>query len=158
MTWVTATSNEYGHLLTGIDNAVPCTDTMEPIKLSDIPINKTITYGTMLYDHRPLKTEKYRCCLVVGGDKLMYNSETAAPAANLLEAKLIINSTISTPGAKFITVDIKDFFLSSQMPEVEYIKMNLDEIPQDIISKYNMNNIKDKIITYILRLKKACMA
>ena len=111
----------------------------------------------MVCDHRPLKTEKYCCRLVVGGDKLMYDNETAAPAANLLGAKLIINSTISTPGAKFITADIKDFFLSSQIPDVEYMKMNLDEIPQDIISKYNMNNIKDKHNYVHFKIKKACM-
>ena len=91
-----------------------------------------------------LKTEKYRCRLVVGGDCLTYDNETAAPAANLLEAKLILNSTISTPGAKFITADIKDFFLASKMPNEEYMKMHIDEIPDNIVHKYNMNELIDK--------------
>ena len=98
----------------------------------------------MVYDHHPLKSEKYRCCLVVGGDRLTYDNKTAAPAENLLEAKLIFNSTISTPCARFRTADIKDFFLASKMPNVEYMKMHIDEIPEVIINKYNMDKIMDK--------------
>ena len=70
------------------------------------------------------------------------DNETVAPAANLLEAKLIINSTISTPGARFITAGSKDFFLLSTMLEAEYMKMNYDEIPQDIIPQYELDKIK----------------
>ena len=67
-TWAKAARNEYGHLLTGNDNNVSGIDTMEPIELSNIPIDKTITYGTMVCNYKPLKTEKYRWRLVVGGD------------------------------------------------------------------------------------------
>ena len=143
-TWTKAASNEYGRLMRGNDAGVPGTSTMEPVTLASIPIASKITYGTMVCDHRPLKTEPNRCRLVVGGDRLTYDNETAAPAANLLEAKLIINSTISTPHARFITADIKDFFLSSIMPTAEYMKMHIDEIPSDIITKYDMSHLQDK--------------
>ena len=48
----------------------------------------------------------------LGGDKLEYIYDTAAPAANLLETKILLNSVISDShkGAKFMTIDIKDFF------------------------------------------------
>ena len=95
----------------------------------------------MVCDHRPLKSESNRCRLVVGGDHLIYDNETAAPAANLLEAKLIFNSTISTSNARFLTMDIEDFFLSSTMPNPEYIRMRISEIQDDIIIKYNMRTI-----------------
>ena len=43
----------------------------------------------------------------------IYN--TAAPAANSLETKILLNSVISgrKDGARFMTIDIKDFFLQS---------------------------------------------
>ena len=67
----------------------------------------------MVYDYRPLKTEKYRLRLTVGGDKLEYSHDAPSPAASRRDIKLLINSTIldSSKGAKFMTVDIKDFFL-----------------------------------------------
>ena len=141
-TWTKAASSEYGRLMQGNNNGVLGTNTMEPVALTKIPTTKAITYGTIVCDHRPLKTEPNRCRLVVGGDKLTYDNEIAAPAANLLEAKLIINSTISTPGARFITAGSKDFFLLSTMLEAEYMKMNYDEIPQGIITQYELDKIK----------------
>ena len=79
----------------------------------------------------------------MGGNKLSYDHETVAPAANLLEAKIIFKSTISTPGAKFFTMDITDFFLSSKMTKPEYMKMHVSEIQDDIIMKYNLPTIQD---------------
>ena len=143
-TWSQASSNEYGRLMSGNNSGIQGTNTMEPIALDDIPPSNAITYGSMVCDHRPLKKEKNRCRLVVGGDRLTYDNETAAPAANLLEAKLILNSTISTKNAKFLTADIKDFFLSSKMDKPEFMKMHKSEIPTDIFSRYKMDKIVSK--------------
>ena len=41
--------------------------------------------------------------------------------ANLLTVKLLINSIISTAGAKFMTMDIKDFYLNTPMARYEYM-------------------------------------
>ena len=68
---------------------------MSFIEPRNIPAAKTVTYVSMVCDYRPLKAEQYQCKLVVGGDKLPYDEDAAAPAANLLETKLLINSTIS---------------------------------------------------------------
>ena len=73
---------------------------------------------------------------MVGGDKLPYASDSAAPAANLIESKIVFNSVISTKGAKFMTIDISNFFLSSHMQYPEYMKIHQDDIPQDILEQY----------------------
>ena len=52
----------------------------------------------------------------VSNDKKQYYHKTSALAVILLESKIIVNSTISTPGAKFYTIGVKDFFLSSTLP------------------------------------------
>ena len=59
----------------------------------------------MVCDIREHKQDKFRVLLTVGGDKLEYYFETAAPAASLLEAKLIIYSKISQSArnARFTT-------------------------------------------------------
>ena len=91
-----------------------------------------------------MKQEKHRCRLVVGGDKLPYNDDTAAPAANLLESKILINSTISRHTARFMTIDISNFFLSSIMAEPEYMKLHKSELPTDILEQYNATDHMDK--------------
>lgn len=79
----------------------------------------------MVCDYRPLKDDPYRVRLTAGGDRLDYADDAGLPAASLLETKLLINSTISDArdGARFLTIDIKDFFLSSPMKKPEYMRI-----------------------------------
>ena len=118
-------------------------NTMEIIHPKKVPTNKTVTYASMVCDYRPLKKEKHRCRLVVGGDKLPYEHDAAAPAANLLESKILINSTISQPTARFMSIDISNFFLSSNMDQPEFMKIHKDNIPQDIMEQYGANELLD---------------
>ena len=48
----------------------------------------------MVCNYRPLNDKKYRVRLTIGGDKLNYQDETASPTDNLLDTKILINSTI----------------------------------------------------------------
>ena len=82
--------------------------------------------------------------MVVGGDKLPYEQDSAAPAANLLETKILLNSTISQPGARFMTVDISNFFLSSTMEEPEFMRIHKDDIPQNILTQYEAHLYMDQ--------------
>ena len=109
--WKKALTNELGRLAQGI-NDVKGNDVVDFISYKDIPKNKIVTYTNMVCDIRPLKTEKYRVRLTVGGDRLQYPDDTASPAATLLETKLLLNSTISqsSKNARFMTIDIKTFF------------------------------------------------
>ena len=67
----------------------------------------------MVCDHWPLKTEQNRVRLTLGGDVLDYLGDTVSPVASLIESKLLFNSVISDShlGARFMSLDIKDFFL-----------------------------------------------
>ena len=82
-----------------------------------------MTYANFVCDHRPLKAEQYRIRLVAGGDKLLYDGDAGAPADSLLETKLMINSVISDAksGARFMSCDLKDFFLATPMQKPEYM-------------------------------------
>jgi hypothetical protein len=72
---------------------------------------KDVTYGLITCSIRPEKIDKpNRTRLVVGGDRVHYPFDAGTPTANLLTVKLLINSVILTPGAKFFTMDIKKLF------------------------------------------------
>ena len=92
--WSLAVTKELGRLAQGIFDVVG-NDVIDFIHKSEVPLNKTITYANMVCDYKPFKNEKFRVCLTVGGDKLPYFDDATSPAASLLEAKLLINSTIS---------------------------------------------------------------
>jgi hypothetical protein len=123
--WDRALSNEYGRLAQGIDGRVVATDNINFINKSEVPANKTVTYGVCVCDYRPLKSEPYWVRLTVGGDKLPYDDDSGSPAASLLETKLILKSTIydARRGASFLSADLKDHFLASPMQDPEYMKI-----------------------------------
>ena len=60
-------------------------------------------------DYRPLKDEKWKFRLVVGGDKLPYELDAGSPAASIPETKMLAYSVISDAGkgARFLSYDLK---------------------------------------------------
>ena len=86
-TWATSLENEWGRLAIGIKNRVVGTNTIDFIYKSQVSQDKKVTYGNVIYDYRPLKTEIWCVRLTVGGDLLPYPYEAASPAASLIKKK-----------------------------------------------------------------------
>ena len=42
-------------------------------------------FNNVVYDYRPLKDEKWRVRLVVGGDKLVYEADSGSPTTDMVE-------------------------------------------------------------------------
>jgi hypothetical protein len=99
-----------------------------------VPVDKKVTYGNFICNYRPLKSEKHRVRLTVGGDRLDYNKDAGLPAASLLETKLIVNSTISDAkkNARFMCADLKDFFLATPMEDPEFMRVRSKYFPLEI--------------------------
>ena len=136
-------ANELGRLFQGIRD-IPGTDTCFFIKKSQVPKHKRATYGRICCNARLQKEEIYRTRLTVGGNLIDFPGNTSTPTADLLAAKLLINSTISTPGAVFLVIDLANFYLNTPMADPEYMRLRLDIIPEEIIVKYNLRNLVDE--------------
>jgi hypothetical protein len=48
---------------------------------------------------------------------------------------------ISTPGARFFTMDIKNFYLCTAMTRYEYMQLKISNMPDDVIAHYHLHNI-----------------
>ena len=59
----------------------------------------------------------------------------------MLVAKILFNSVVSTKDAKFMTMDISNFYLCTPMDRPEYIRMKIADIPDDIITEYKLKDI-----------------
>ena len=51
----------------------------------------------------------------MGGNRINYPGEVGTPTAEMLLVKIMLNSVVSTPGAQFISIDIKNFYLATPM-------------------------------------------
>jgi hypothetical protein len=54
---------------------------------------------------------------------------------------LLLNSVLSTPEARFMTLDIHNFYLGTPLPDYEYMRIPLSSIPTDIIAQYHLTDI-----------------
>ena len=76
--------------------------------------------------------------MTVGGDKVHYPGDVGMPTADLTLVKMHVNSVISTRGARYMTLDVKNFYLNTPMNRYEYVKIKSDDIPEEIIVEYNL--------------------
>jgi hypothetical protein len=154
--WWTALGNEIGRLARGINGRVVSTDTIDFILKCHVPLNKKVTYANFMCDYRPLKSEPFRILLTVGGDRLPYDNDACSPAASLLETKLLANSVISDAhkGARFLSSDLKDFFLPSPMAEPAYMRIHYRYFPYDIKALYHLDEIVDQDGYVYIKIKK----
>ena len=56
----------------------------------------------------------------------------------MVSSKILWNSVISTPDARFAGADIKNMYLETLLGRSEYIKMPIALLPTDIIEHYNL--------------------
>jgi hypothetical protein len=123
-TWIHSYGNKLGWLVQGMLGQVRGTDTIFFISKDKVPRAraKDVTYGLITRLIRPEKNnEPNRTRLVAGGDRVHTPLDAGSPTADLLTLKLLINSLISTHGARFFTMNIKNFYLCSPMTRYEYM-------------------------------------
>jgi hypothetical protein len=137
--WWASNANEFGRLTQGVMPHMPTgTETMRFIKHTDVPSDRKATYARFVCDERPLKTETKRVRITVGGDKIDYPGKVSTPTAELVTVKCLFNSVISTPGAKCLSADAKNFYLGTPMERPEFMRIPIKMIPQVIIDQYNL--------------------
>ena len=140
--WEHSLSNEIGRLAQGIRD-IKGTETIFFIQKSEIPKDRLrdITYGRIVVSYRPQKTEKHRSRLTVGGDRINYPFDVSTPTSNLTTIKLLWNSVLSTPGAKFFGLDVANFYLGTPMERPEFMRLPYNIIPQEIKTAYKLEKL-----------------
>jgi hypothetical protein len=116
---------------------------------TSIPKNKKPTYLQVVAAFHPEKTNPRQIRWTVGGDRIFYAADVSTKTADLTTAKILFNSVISTPCAKFLGLDIKDFYLRTPMKDFEYMHIPLHMLPQAIIDQYNLTPLVHNNYVYV---------
>ena len=96
----------------------------------------------VVWEVRPGKDDTNRTRITVNGGDIYYAGDVATPTGSLELVKLIINSVISRPGAKFACFDVKNFYLDTPLEEPEYVWIKLTDIPQEFLDEYTLLNFQ----------------
>jgi hypothetical protein len=141
--WSLSSANEFGWLANGVGGCIKNpTNIIQFINQHEVPKEqmKDVTYGQFVCTVEPKKAEPNCTRFTVGGDRINYPGEVATMTAEMLVAKMLFNSVISTRGAQFMTMDISNFYLMTPLHRPEFICMKLSNIPDEIINEYKLRN------------------
>ena len=138
--WMHSSANEFGRLAQGVGGRIQGTNTIFFIHKYQVPVDwlGDVMYAKFVVELKPNKAEVHRTRLTVGGDKVHYPGDVGTPTADLILVKVHANSVISTPGAQYMTLDVKNFYLNTPMLRFEHVKIKIDDIPDEIIAEYNL--------------------
>jgi hypothetical protein len=148
--WDRAGANEYGRLMQGIgknrqpEDRITGMNSMHFIHKENVPKRKVVTYARFVADIRPQKDEPNRMRLTAGGDRLPYGGKKSTETAGLETTKILLNSVVSTPGARFACFDISNMYLNTKLPSPEYMKIHQSLIPQEVMDEYNIAQFLDE--------------
>jgi hypothetical protein len=131
--WQESAANEFGRLAQGIKGRVEYTDAIDFIHFHEKPKDKKATYGRVVCTVRPQKKEQNRTRITVGGNLIDYPGDVSTQTADLTTFKTHLNSVISTPGAKYMCMDVGNFYLMTPLDEPEYMRFHISLIPDEII-------------------------
>ena len=144
--WQTAFGKDFGGMFQGdIKMGQKGTNTMFVMTHNEIKqavaAGNFFTYMKPVVDYRPQKEDPYRIRITAGGNLINYESNASVRTADLDTAKLHQNSVVSTPLARYMCLNIKNFCLMAALEYFEYSRMPLTLFPAWIIEQYDTENM-----------------
>ena len=145
--WDKSYANELGRLCQGIGTGasptskrVEGTNTFFLINYNDIPAHKRkeICHTLVVCEVRPEKDDPDRTRITIGGSRICYPGDVGTNTASLELVKILLNSVLSRKGARFSTIDLKNFYLDTPMPDPKYVRIKMTDIPEEFIEEYNL--------------------
>jgi hypothetical protein len=83
---------------------------INPEDVPHIPKNQPPMYAKVVIAHRPQKEDPNHVPITTGGNLINYPDELITRTANITTAKLHWNSVLSSPKAKYMCLDIGNFY------------------------------------------------
>ena len=125
--WKTGFGKEWGGLTQGDkrtgESGTNTLIILSPDRIHEITNDRVVTYANIVVDYRPQKEDPNRVRIKAGGNLIVYAGELTTRTADITTSKILWNSILSTKNAKYMCLDIKNFYLCAPMERYEYMKM-----------------------------------
>jgi hypothetical protein len=102
---------------------------MNPEDVPNIPKNQPPRYAKVVIAYRPQKDDPNCVHITAGGNLINHPGELTTRTASITTAKLHWNSVLIMPKAKYMCLDIGNFYLSTTLDRYEYTKMPITLFP-----------------------------
>jgi hypothetical protein len=88
--------------------------------------------------YRPEKSTPHHVRIRCGGDRIEYDSDVSTKIANLTTVKCHINDVLFTPGTKYMTANLSNFYLETPMGDYKYMRIPVWIVPESIMQEYDL--------------------
>ncbi len=72
----------------------------------------------------------------------------------MMTVKMHLNSVISTKGAHYCTIDLKDFYLNTPTEQPEYMRLKLSNLPHNFVDMYDLTKIAQDNDNIYIKIQK----
>ncbi len=151
--WHTAFGKDFGGMVQG-NNKTRQKGTnsifvMAHAEILLIPADQMITYVRVVVNFCPQKLDPHQIWITAGGNLINYPGECTMRTANLATSKSMWNSILSTKGAKYMCLDIKNLYLTAPLNWFEFMKMPLSLFPSWMKEQYNLDRLAKNGFVYL---------
>jgi hypothetical protein len=141
--WQTAFGKDFGGMAQGCNKTgQKGTNAMFVMMKTEIAsalaAGENITYANPAVDHRLQKEDPNRIQIAAGGNLIQCESELSVRTVDINTAKLHRNSVVSTEDARYMCLDIKNFYLTAALEYYEYMQIPLLYFPAWKIKQYKL--------------------
>ncbi len=141
--WQTAFGKEFGGMAQGYkktgQKGTNAMFVMTYNKLAHVlQAGKKFTFANPVVNYRPQKEDPNQIRIMAMGNLVSYKGKLSVQTANINTAKIIWNSIISNKKAKYMCLDIKNFYLTAALEYFECMKIPLALFPSWIVKQYHL--------------------
>jgi hypothetical protein len=87
------------------------------------------------------KDDPNRTQITIGGNCICYPGNVGTNTASLELLKILLNSVLLQKGARVSSINLKNFYLDTPMSKLEYVCIDISDIPQELIGKYTLTGL-----------------
>ena len=113
-------------------------------EIRHITQDRVITYAHLVVDFKPQKDDPNRVRITAGGKLSKYPGELTTSIVDMTTAKILWNSIFSTEGARFMDLNIKNFYLGTPLDRFKYMKIPITLFPANVWQKYQLHGDRVK--------------
>ena len=102
------------------------------------PTDGTVTYARIVVDYQAQEKDPDRVRITIGDNLIEYPGELTTQTADLTTTKRMWNSIISMPAARYMCVDVNNFYLCVPLERFEYTIMPINLVPHKFIHLFDL--------------------
>lgn len=124
----------------GFTMGTNCVKWMTRDEIANIPRDRTVTYAHIVCDYRSQNTDPNWVIITADENLTDCPYELTTRTSDLATTKLLWSSVISTHGARYMCIDIKNMYLMTPIKRREYMGISVDLVPIKFLTLHNLHN------------------